>query len=92
MIGSLPPARPAGPARLGTAGLARRLGLYALLLAGAIVMLTPFAYMVGISFTPDAFVLGTPPTFIPASPTLDNYASAWNGNNFGQAFFNSREG
>ena len=31
----------------------------------------------------------TPPIFIPAHPTLDNYAAAWNGNNFGQAFFNS---
>ncbi|HWE61663.1 MAG TPA: carbohydrate ABC transporter permease, partial [Chloroflexota bacterium] len=31
----------------------------------------------------------TPPTFIPAQPTFDNYVSAWNGNSFGQAFFNS---
>jgi multiple sugar transport system permease protein len=69
--------------------LARRLGIYLLLIAGAVVMLTPFAYMVGISFAPNAYVLQTPPTFIPAQPTLDNYVSAWNGNNFGQAFANS---
>jgi multiple sugar transport system permease protein len=52
-------------------------------------MLVPFAYMVGISFTPHAYVLQTPPTFIPAHPTLDNYVTAWNDNNFGRAFVNS---
>lgn len=52
--------------------IARRLGLYLLLIVGVLVMLTPFAYMVGISFTADAYVLQTPPTFIPAQPTFDN--------------------
>jgi multiple sugar transport system permease protein len=72
-----------------TGRVARRLLIYLALVVGVVVMLTPFAYMVGISFTPNAYVLGTPPTFIPAHPTFDNYTSAWNGNNFGQAFFNS---
>lgn len=68
-----------------------RVAVYLALLLGLVVMLVPFAYMVGISFTPNAYVLGTPPVFIPSSPTLDNYIAAWNGNNFGQAFFNSTE-
>jgi multiple sugar transport system permease protein len=59
------------------------------LIAGLVVMLTPFAYMVGTSFMPNAYILGTPPIFIPPHPTFDNYTSAWSGNNFGQAFLNS---
>lgn len=63
--------------------------LYLVLSAGALVMLLPFAYMVGIAFTPNAFVLQVPPKFIPDQPTFENFVTAWNANNFGQAFFNS---
>ncbi len=71
------------------ARLLRRAPIYLLLLLGVVITLTPFAYMVGISFMPNAYVLGTPPTFIPSDPTFDNYTAAWAANNFGQAFFNS---
>jgi multiple sugar transport system permease protein len=64
---------------------------YVVLLAGLVIMLAPFAYMVGISFTPNTYVLPMPPTFVPTHPTLDNYAAAWNGNSFGHAFLNSLE-
>lgn len=60
-----------------------------LLTAGALVMVTPFLYLVGISFTPNAFVLTTPPQFIPASPTLDNYAQALETQDIPRAFVNS---
>ncbi|HVA92616.1 MAG TPA: carbohydrate ABC transporter permease [Chloroflexota bacterium] len=63
--------------------------IYLALLVGLMIMLTPFAYMVGISFMPSVYILGTPPIFIPPHPTFDNYIQAWNGNSFGQAFFNS---
>jgi multiple sugar transport system permease protein len=89
MVGSQVMPRQGWRSRAGLGFVARRAGLYVLLIAGMVVMLTPFAYMVGISFTANAYVLQTPPTFIPAQPTFDNYVSAWNGNNFGQAFFNS---
>lgn len=72
--------------------LGRLLGralLYLVLIAGAVVLLTPFAYMLGISFMPNAYVLQTPPILIPPQPTFDNYVTAWNGNNFGRAFLNS---
>lgn len=62
---------------------------YLLLIFGALVMIMPFAYMVGVSFTPDAFILQTPPKFIPDHPTIANYSSAWNFGNFGQGFINS---
>jgi multiple sugar transport system permease protein len=74
---------------LSTWMIARRLLLYLLLIAGAIIMLSPFAYMLGLSFTPHSYTLPSPADFIPAHPTLANYVSAWTDNNFGQAFFNS---
>ena len=64
---------------------------YGLLLLGVVVMLIPFAYMVGTSFTPNAYVLSMPPVLIPAHPTFDNYVTAWTTNSFGQAFLNSLE-
>lgn len=60
-----------------------------LLTAGALVMVTPFLYLLGISFTPNAFVLTTPPQFIPESPTLDNYALALDAQDIPRAFVNS---
>ncbi|GHF11153.1 carbohydrate ABC transporter permease [Pseudolysinimonas yzui] len=60
-----------------------------LLTAGALVMVTPFLYLLGISFTPNAFVLTTPPQFIPESPTLDNYAQALEAQDIPRAFLNS---
>lgn len=69
--------------------ITRRVLLYVLLIAGAFLMLVPFAYMVGIAFTPDAYILQLPPKFIPVHPTFDNFIQAWNLGNFGQAFFNS---
>lgn len=64
---------------------------YGLLVVGVVVMLIPFAYMVGTSFTPNAYVLSMPPVLIPAHPTFDNYVAAWSTNSFGRAFLNSLE-
>lgn len=69
--------------------LLSRATLYAVLLAGAVIFLLPFAYMVGISFTPNTYVLQMPPSFIPAAPSFQNYVAAWNQNSFGTAFSNS---
>lgn len=62
---------------------------HTLLVAGAAIMLVPFLYMVGTSFKPHAFVMELPPTFIPSSPTLDNYVEAFTSNKFGRYFLNS---
>lgn len=50
------------------------LGLYLILVAGAIVMLFPFAWMVATSLTPDAQLFLTPPRLIPSPLEPDNYA------------------
>ena len=67
----------------------RRGVFYAVVVAGAAIMVVPLLYMLSTSFMPHAFVLRTPPVFIPSNPTLENYIAAWQGNSFGQAFFNS---
>ena len=62
---------------------------YLAITAGAVVMIVPLVYMLSTSFMPHAYVLKTPPEFIPSHPTFANYVSAWQANNFGQAFLNS---
>ncbi len=66
-----------------------RMVRYALLMAGAAVMVAPFAYMLSTSFKAHAYVLEVPPRFIPKDPTLANYRSAWSSNNFDRYFLNS---
>jgi multiple sugar transport system permease protein len=66
-----------------------RILLYLALVVGALIMLSPFAYMLSMSFNPNSYTLPSPGDVIPAHPTLSNYISAWTDANFGQAFFNS---
>ena len=66
------------------------LGLrYVVLIAGALLMVLPFAYMLATSFKPHAFVFELPPQFIPEEPTLDNYRRAWSSSQFDRYFLNS---
>jgi multiple sugar transport system permease protein len=62
---------------------------YLFLIAGSIVLMAPFAYMLATSFKERAFIFEVPPQFIPRNPTLDNYRSAWSSNNFDRYFLNS---
>lgn len=62
---------------------------FVLAAAGAAVMIVPLLYMLSTSFMPHAFVLKSPPVFLPPHPTFQNYIAAWQGNSFGQAFLNS---
>lgn len=66
-----------------------RLLRHGLLLAGAVVMVAPFAYMLATSFKAHAFVLEVPPRFIPKDPTVENYTNAWSSNSFDRYFLNS---
>lgn len=62
---------------------------YVTLAVGAIVMVTPFVYMLSTSFKPQAYVLTMPPEFIPDPATVSNYTEAWTSQNFGRYFLNS---
>lgn len=75
--------------RLSSWTIAGRVLLYLALMGGALIMLSPFAYMLSLSFNPNASTLPSPADVIPAHPTLNNYIGAWTDANFGQAFFNS---
>jgi multiple sugar transport system permease protein len=60
-----------------TQGLVRwRIARYAILIMGAIVMVLPFAYMVGTALSPDRWVMPYPPTIWPEDATLDNFVRA----------------
>jgi multiple sugar transport system permease protein len=63
--------------------------LYLILLVGAVLMIFPFIWMVSAAFTPNLFVIQTPPQLIPQSPSLDNFVQAWSANNFQIYFGNS---
>lgn len=63
--------------------------IYAVLLVGAAITITPFVSMVSTSFKPQAFVLELPPQLIPEEPTVGNYTRAWTSNGFARYFLNS---
>lgn len=62
---------------------------HVLLIAGALVMLTPFVYMVSTSFKSQAYVLTIPPQFVPNPATLNNYVQVLTTQNFAAYFMNS---
>lgn len=62
---------------------------YVVLVAGAFVMVTPFLYMLSISFTEQSYVLTTPPQIVPDPPTTANYAKVLTTGLIPRAFLNS---
>ena len=62
---------------------------HVVLIAGLVVMVTPFLYMVSTSFKDQAYVLTVPPQFVPDPATTRNYSYAWSSQSFGRYFVNS---
>jgi multiple sugar transport system permease protein len=62
---------------------------YALLAAGTLIMLLPFAWMVSTSLKTGEATFVTPPQLVPANPTLDNYARVISAVPMGQFLINS---
>ena len=62
---------------------------WTLLIVGALVMMTPFVYMLSTSFKAQAYVLTVPPQLIPDPFTTDNYREAVESQSFGRYFVNS---
>lgn len=63
--------------------------IYALLLAGALVMVAPFLWMVVTSFKTRAEVFGSAPLELPTGVHLDNYARMWDALPFAVFYVNS---
>lgn len=67
----------------------KKLATYAALLAGAVVVLLPFWYMLVTSFKPQTFIFEIPPKLWPQQWTLRNYVAALTTERFGLYFLNS---
>ncbi|MEH0823809.1 MULTISPECIES: carbohydrate ABC transporter permease [unclassified Micromonospora] len=65
------------------------LWVYAVLAGGLVLLVGPFLWMLLGSFKPDAELRQVPPTWLPASPTTDNYRQLFTQLDFPQFFFNS---
>ncbi len=83
------------PAGIGTVGSARRNRgaqpnwlLYVLLTIGIVLVVGPFVWMLIGSFKPQGDFLRNP-TFLPSTPTLDNYSRLVDRLDFPRYFFNS---
>lgn len=64
--------------------------LYGGLVAIALAMLLPLIWLVSTAFkSPEENIFQFPPQFIPAQPTLQNFATVWETEPFGQYLFNS---
>ena len=82
--------RSRGRSRAGT--IARRLGAYVVLIAGGLVMMIPFFWMLLTSLKTRAEVFGSPPLSLPSGPHWENYERMWNAFGdvtFGTFFLNS---
>ena len=69
--------------------LARTLVVYALLIAGALVMMAPFLWMVVTSLKTRAEVFGSSPLVLPSGAHFDNYARMWDALPFAGFYLNS---
>jgi len=63
--------------------------IYLGITCGAIVMVTPFLYMVSTAFKKHSYSLAFDPGLIPANPTITNFIKTWKMNNFQLYFRNS---
>jgi multiple sugar transport system permease protein len=67
----------------------RRGVLIGLLIAGGVLMMIPFFWMITTSLKTRAEVFAASPTILPAQPRWENYADMWNALPFGAFFVNS---
>lgn len=63
--------------------------VYAVLIAGVVIFVAPFAWMVTASLQDVGDMFSWPPRWIPRAPDLDNYALFFQQANVGRLFFNS---
>lgn len=67
----------------------RRAILIGLLVAGGLLMMVPFLWMISTSLKTRAEVFAVPPTLFPARPRFENYAEMWDALPFAGFFVNS---
>ena len=67
----------------------RRIGLHLMLIAGTVIMLLPFVWMLSTSFKHLEDIFGYPPALIPSNPTLDNYVNIFEDADMLRVLFNT---
>jgi len=83
------PARPVTGTRRRRRSAPRRLALYGILVAVAVIQFAPLYWLIISTLkTPEEFA-SIPPTWLPASPTLDAYARVFGDVPFGRSILNS---
>lgn len=88
MTTATPPTQ-ATPASGGDHRVSRTWWIYALLIAGMIIMVGPFLWMLVGSLKPEADFLQNPPPLLPSAATTDNYGRLFEQLDFPRFFFNS---
>lgn len=63
--------------------------IHLLLIAGAVIMVMPFGWMISTSLKSQSEVFSYPPQWIPSTLLWENYARAWQAAPFGRYFLNS---
>lgn len=89
---TLPAVRAPGSRRLRPRFVVGRLTAYVALIAGGLLMMIPFFWMLLTSLKTRAEVFGSPPLSLPSGPHWENYATMWNAFpdvTFGTFFLNS---
>ena len=79
---------PSSPAS-GGGRTASNIWIYVLLFGGLVLMVGPFLWMVLGSIKPQFDFIQSPPTFLPSTPTTDNYQRLLDQLDFPRFFFNS---
>ena len=69
--------------------LARHLALHAVLIAGSVVMLLPFIWMLSTSLKEPRQIFTYPPVWIPSPIAWENYPATVSAMPFGRFYFNS---
>jgi sn-glycerol 3-phosphate transport system permease protein len=82
VLGLAVPGRPGPPRPL-------RLLAYLGLIAGVVLIGLPMYWMLLAAFKTNKEIFSMPPTWIPLTPTLENFPAAWNQAPFGQFYINS---
>jgi multiple sugar transport system permease protein len=84
-----PPVVPAAGPRRRTVSIARRSWVYVLLALGLAITVLPFVWMLLGSIKTQGELVQEPPTWLPHSPTADNYVRMWEKLDFPRFFLNS---
>ena len=79
----------AGERRPASSGRSRGIWIHVLIIVGLLVMVVPFVWMVLGSFKTTAELRQLPPTWIPESPTTENYSELFTRLDFPRYFLNS---